>query len=129
MKSAVLPLCFALISFAVHSFADTPPPSPGVNHEKKDATGRLLRRVTFHPDGGITHVALTYGAEAEKLTLEAELDSRRETVRTYREKVDRRGRPVEREEMTTTNGRKVTRKTKFTYDAAGVPTAETLVIE
>ena len=129
MKSAVLAasISFALVAIARPS--DGPPPAPPVNYEKKDDAGRLMSRVTFHPDGAITHLAFVYGPEAEKLTLEEELDAKRDVVRTLREKVDRRGRPVEREEMTMVEGRRVTRQTKFKYDAQGRQTAETHVIE
>jgi hypothetical protein len=126
MKTAV---AAALLAVLLHASPAFPEGAPPVTYEKKDDAGRVVMRVTFHPDGGITHLAMSHGPEAEKLTLESVLDAKREPVRTYREQLDRRGRPVEREEMKIEGGRRVTRKTKFTYDAQGGRTAETQVIE
>ena len=127
MNPAVL-ASIAIISIASLVSAEPPAPAP-VNYEKTDDAGRLMSRITFRPDGSITHLAVSYGLEAEKTTVEADLDSGREAVRTFREKLDRRGRALEREEMKTENGRKVTRRTKFTYDSGDMPTVETSVTE
>lgn len=113
------------------TLAQSPAPSEGapVAHEKKDTAGRVISRVTFRPDGTVTHFGVAYGPEAEKLTVEEDLDQKRDAVRKFREKTDRRGRPVEREEMTMVGGRKVSKRTKFKYDAKGRQTAETQVTE
>ena len=126
MKFAVIAV-FALLLPLTNAFAQSPSPSPV--YEKKDSQGRLINRVTFRPDGSITHLAMVYGPEAEAMTIEEELDAKREPVRRFREQLDRNGRPVERDETTFADGRGVTRKTKFKYDAQGRQTAETHVIE
>jgi hypothetical protein len=112
---------------ASSSLAQTPSPAPAspVVHEKKDDAGRVIRRITFRPDGTLTHHAKVYGEGSEVLTVEEDLDRKREPTRRFREQVDRGGRPVEREETTTVGGRKVTKKTKFKYDAKGRQTSET----
>ncbi len=129
MKSAVLVL--ASFALSVAASGQVPAPSPGspVVHEKRDDKGRLINRFTFRADGTVTHRAVAYGLESETLTVEEDLDTKREPVRRFREQVDRRGRPVEREEMTMVGGRKITRQTKFKYDAKGRQTAQTVVSE
>jgi hypothetical protein len=123
-----------VVGFAVTasaSIAQSPSATPGapVTHERKDDEGRLISRVTFRQDGTLTHLAVAYGPESEKLIIEEDLDQKREAVRRSREKTDRKGRPVEREEMTVEGGRKLTKRTKFKYDAQGRQTAETQVTE
>jgi hypothetical protein len=89
----------------------------------------LINRLTFRPDGTVSQVAVAYGAGSEQLTLDEDLDQRREPVRRLREHTDRRGRIIERDELSIANGRKVTKRTKFKYDAKGRQTVETQVIE
>ena len=130
MKFAVVVSFVSLLLPVTAAFGQTPSPSPApAVFEKKDAQGRLVSRVTFRADGTLSHFAKVYGPEAETLTVEEDLDPRREPIRRFREQVDRRGRPVERDETTFAQGRSVTRKTKFTYDAQGRQSAETQVIE
>lgn len=117
--------------FASGSLAQTPAPSLGADamFEKKDSQGRLISRVTFRPDGTMTHLAVAFGLESEKLTVQEDLDQKRDAVRRLREQTDRRGRPLEREETTFEGGRRVTKHTKFTYDAHGRQTSETKITE
>jgi hypothetical protein len=127
MKLALL-LAFLTSAFSASAaLTQHPSPTPAATavHEKKDAAGRVISRITFRPDGTLTHHARVYGEGAEVLTVEEDLDRKREPIRQFREQMDVRGRPVEREETTTVAGRKVTKKTKFKYDAKGRQTAET----
>jgi hypothetical protein len=112
------------------SLAQSPAPSPPgtpVTYERKDNEGRLINRFTFRPDGTMTHFAVAYGPQSETLTVEEDLDTKREAVRRFREKTDRQGRPVEREEMRLEGGKKISKRTNFKYDSKGRRTAETQV--
>jgi hypothetical protein len=131
MKAVVFIIAVGSAVTASADLAQSPVPTPGapVTYEKKDDEGRLINRITFRQDGTITHVAVAYGPGSETLTVEEDLDPKREAVRRFREKTDRRGRPVEREEMTVEGARRVTKRTKFKYDAKGRQTAETKVTE
>lgn len=131
MKVVVFIVAVGCALTASVSPAQSPAPTPGapVTYEKKDDEGRLINRFTFRPDGTMTHLAVAYGPESETLTVEEDLDPKREAVRRFREQTDRRGRSVEREEMTIEGGRRVTKRTKFKYDAKGRQTAETQVTE
>ena len=131
MKVSVLIIAVGCALTASASFAQSPAPSPGapVIHEKKDNEGRVINRFTFRKDGTMTHLAVAYGPQSETLTVEEDLDQKRDAVRRFREQTDRRGRLIEREEMTKEGDRAVTRRTKFKYDAQGRQTAETQVSE
>jgi YD repeat-containing protein len=96
-------------------------------YEKKDGDGRLLFRVTFKPDGTLTHSAFSYGTGAAQVAVEAELDQRRELIRQKRETFDQDGRITEREETTVEDGRSQKTRTTFEYDAAGNQTSRTRI--
>ena|SRR5688572_14570166 len=130
MKAVVF-IAVGSVLMASAGLAQSPvrPPGAPVTYEKKDEEGRLINRITFRQDGTVTHLAVAYGPESETLTVEEDLDPNREAVRRSSEKTDRRGRPLEREEMTVEGTRKVTKRTKFKYDAKGRRTVETQVTE
>jgi hypothetical protein len=124
--------CFAAAIVAVTQLAsaqDTGTAKPPVIHEKKDASGRLITRVVFNPDGTIHHTAIAYGPRASKLTINVDLDAVREPIAQTRETLDEDGRIVEREDMTVTDGVKLKIRTKYNYDAAGRQTTKTEVVE
>jgi hypothetical protein len=131
MKTAVSTLVVGCAALAASALAlpPAPPSAAPVSYEKKDSQGRVITSVTFHPDGTVSHSATAFGQESEKLIAEEELDQKHEPVRRIREKTDRKGRLVEREEMATEHGRRITKRTQFKYDAKGRQTVETQVTE
>lgn len=108
---------------------DTGSPKQPVVHEKKDANGRLVRRIVFNPDGTIHHMAVMFGPRASKTTVEVDLDLVREPYGEKRETLDEEGRLVERQEMSVVDGVKVRTRTKYSYDDAGRQTTKTDVVE
>ena len=114
-----------------HAAAQAPEPSPEpfATFEKKDDQGRVISVVTFKSDGTLTHRAHSYGLESEKVTVEEDLDQKRETRRRFRQETDRRGRTTLSEEMRVENGRPVTRRTRSTYDSQGRANSQTEIVE
>ena len=94
-----------------------------------DDQGRVISVVTFKSDGTLTHRAHSYGLESEKVTVEEDLDQKRETRRRFRQETDRRGRTTLSEEMRVENGRPVTRRTRSTYDSQGRANSQTEIVE
>lgn len=133
MRSGIRACCLAITFTALFqpAMAQQPPnDKQPVVHEKKDANGRLVRRIVFNPDGTIHHMAVLYGLGASKTTIDLDLDQVREPFAEKRETLDQEGRLVEREEMSTVDGQKVRTRTKYSYDAAGrQTTTRTVVVE
>jgi hypothetical protein len=111
------------------SIEDVGNAKPPVIHEKKDASGRLLRQVVFNADGTIHHLAIIYGPRASKITINVALDAVRDPVAETRETLDEDGRIVEREDMTVTDGVQVKTRTKYNYDPAGRQTTTIEVLK
>jgi hypothetical protein len=98
-----------------------------VTYEKKDASGRLVSRIVFKPDGTIHHSSTAYGPRAARLTVEWDLDPVRDPVAEKRERFDEDGRIVERYEALKQDGTRTRTRTTFSYDASGRQTSTTVV--
>lgn len=98
-----------------------------VTYEKKDASGRLVARIVFKPDGTIHHSSTAYGPRAARMTVEWDLDPVRDPVAEKRERFDEDGRIVERYEALQRDGAKTRTRTNFSYDASGRQTSTTVV--
>ena len=98
-----------------------------VTYEKKDASGRLVTRIVFNPDGTIHHSTIAYGPRASKLTIDLDLDPVRDPVAEKREQFDEEGRIVERYEALKQDGTSTKTRTIYSYDASGRQTSRTVV--